>query len=123
MVRHHYVVFEKGDGTSGKFRLKKWLSENPKEVPPGMDTSNNTSYQLRRALVKMGWRLEKLADEVLVIKPNRDGKTDYADDLVTSNEEDDNELIEAEEAEEITFGLERDLQSALRNNIDQLERD
>lgn len=69
----------------------------------------------------IGWRSEKLADEVLVIRPDKDGKTDYADDLVTNNEEDDNELIEAEEAEEVTFGLERDLQLALRSNIDQLE--
>lgn len=121
MAKHHYAVIEKTDGTIGKFRMKQWLAENPAELPPELDPSLNTSYQLRRALAKKGWRLEALADEVLLIRPNKAGKTDYADDILTNGGDEDQELMEAEEAEEVTFGLERDLQLALRNSIDQLE--
>jgi hypothetical protein len=121
MGRPHYVVLEKPDATIGKFRMKQWLRDNPNEIPAGMDASDNTAYQLRRGLTKKGWRLETLADEVHVIKPNKKGDTSYADELLPASPEQDEELVEEEEAEEVTFGLERDLQLALRSSIEQLE--
>jgi hypothetical protein len=121
MGRPHYVVLQKPDGTIDKFRMKQWLRGNPHEIPVGMDASDNTAYQLRRALTKKGWRLETLSDEVHVIKPNSKGETSFADEILPVSPEEDPELMEEEEAEEVTFGLERDMQLALRNNIGQLE--
>jgi RecB family endonuclease NucS len=56
-----------------------------------------------------------------VIKPNSKGETSFADEILPVSPEEDPELMEEEEAEEVTFGLERDMQLALRNNIGQLE--
>jgi len=60
------------------------------------------------------------SDQVLVIKPNDEGDTSFATEVLLESLEDEDE-DEVIEAEEITFGLERDLQLALRTNIDQLE--
>jgi hypothetical protein len=119
MGRPHYVIFQNQEGATEKLRMKQWLRENPAEVPSGMDATDNTAYQLRRALVKNGWRLETLADEVHLIKPNAKGEISYAEEILSADE--DLDSVEEEEAEEVTFGLERDLQTALRSNLEQLE--
>ena len=51
------------------------------------------------------------------------GDTSYADELIDEKESQYDEGVEKdlENADEITFGLERDLQAALRSNIEQLE--
>lgn len=72
---------------------------------------------------KKGWRLRFTQSEVLIIRPNKEGDTSYADDFVEELDDQDVEFMELEEDEEleVTFGLEADLQSALRANIGQLE--
>lgn len=121
MGKPHYVVLQKADGIVEKSRMKQWLRDNPAEIPAGLDATDNTAYQLRRGLVKKGWRLEPLSDEVWIIKPNCQGDTTFADQMVPDPSEEEPDLAEEEEAEEVTFGLERDLQLALRGNIEQLE--
>ena len=121
--KRHLVVLKKADGKAEAHPLKEWLRQNPQYMPAGMDASENTSYQLQRALRKNGWELEELDDRVLVIKPGVDGDTSFANELLGDDGElEENNLDERiGEAEEITFGLERDLQAVLRANIQQLE--
>ena len=123
MVKSHYVLIAGPSGKAATHSLKQWLRENPEENPPGMHPDENTSHELRRGLKKLGWRLQFTPSEVLIIKPDHQGGTSYADELIDAKDEEDFEtpLVNDENASELTFGLERDLQSALRSNIEQLE--
>lgn len=98
--------------------MKAWLRANPGYLPAGIHPNANTSHQLRKALRESGWRQEEQPDRVLLIRPqDKDSELVEALEVEAENDED---LLEAD-AEEITFGLERDLQEALRANIGQLE--
>ena len=122
MAKPHYVVLKKSDGSPEIAPMKSWLRQNPEYVPLGLDATAKTSYQLRRALHKNGWELEELSDRVLLIKPDENDDISFADVLLDNDSDDSgNRSEDVAEAAEITFGLERDLQSALRNNIAQLE--
>jgi hypothetical protein len=122
MPKSHYVVLKKSDGSPEMAPMKSWLRQNPQHVPIGLDASTSTSYQLKRALNKSGWEHEELSDKVLLIKPDENGDISFADDLVENESEGYEEQREdIAEAAEIRFGLERDLQLALRANITQLE--
>jgi hypothetical protein len=114
------VVLE--DGEIKKYPLKSWLRRFPEHNPPGLHPDESTSHQLRRGLKRLGWDLEFTPSEVLIIRPDDSGYTRYADELVDLQDEEDSEDmdIDDEEPQEVTFGLERDLQSALRKNIKQL---
>jgi RecB family endonuclease NucS len=59
-----------------------------------------------------------------LIRPDANGNTAYANELVELQDEKEAEEIGIDEDEsfEITFGLEKDLQAALRSNIEQLEQ-
>lgn len=121
MIKRHLIVVKNKNGTPESHPLKEWLRNNPQDLPEGMDANDDTTYQLKRALKKKGWEIEELLDRVLVIKPDEANDTAYVDELLENSSdigEAEEELIEAEE---ITFGLERDLQAALRKNIEQLE--
>lgn len=115
----HLVVLKGKDGLIERYPMKEWLRRNPQFLPRGMSTAN-TSQQLRRGLQKGGWRLDIGDNEVLLIKTTSEGDASYAEGLAesSSNTAEEDEL---EAAAEITFGLERDLQTALRRNIEQLE--
>ena len=102
--------------------MKQWLRDNPDYLPEEMDPDENTSHELRRALNDIGWGLKMGDDQVLLIKPTENGDTSFADELLGDDSESEESEDEEEiKAEEITFGLERDLQFALRTNIQQLE--
>jgi len=120
MVKQHFVVIKAEDGSPRPYRMKEWLRQNPSFIPEGLDPSD-TSHALRAGLRRKGWILEEKADKVLVIKPDNEGDVEYAE--IINSQDDEDELVEKEliEADEITFGLERDLQNALRSNIAQLE--
>lgn len=119
MVRHHYVALKKPDGQIGLHPMKDWLRANPSYLPAGLHPDANTSHRLRKALRENGWRQVEQPDRVLLIRPE-DRHSDDLLETLDSEAENDEELLETE-AEEITFGLERDLQLALRTNIGQLE--
>jgi hypothetical protein len=115
MTRHHFVAIKQPDGGFQFFRLKPWLRDNPGFVPLGMSPLSNTSHQLRSALQSGGWELKIEPDRVVLFMP------DGAAPGVVVNPSTDSEDDELIQAEEITFGLERDLQKALRANVEQLE--
>jgi hypothetical protein len=120
IVKQHFVVLKSEDGGAQLHRMKEWLRQNPAWIPQGLDPTTDTSHILRAALSRSGWKLDEKADQVLVIKPDDDGSVEYANTL--KNREEDDELTRSElETEELTFGLERDLQKTLRANIAQLE--
>jgi hypothetical protein len=123
MPRTHLVVIKEPNGSISTYPLKQWLRENPDNLPPGMHPDDNTSHELRRGLKKIGWRLQFTPIEVVVIRPDKLGDTSYADELIEEKEDQYGESIEQdfEDVGEITFGLEKDLQAALRSNIEQLE--
>ncbi len=127
-VKKHKVVVRMPDGGAAVYPMKQWLRDHPKDLPIGMDPSGkpsaNSSHELRAALKRNGWTLDMRESEVFVIKPDENGGTSYAQELIGSHADADHDnAIEEEiaEAEEITFGLERDMQLALRKNIQQLE--
>lgn len=122
MPKSHNIVLKQPDGGIKMYPMKQWLRQNPKYLPEGY-VASDTSHELRRALKGEGWRLIEKEDQVLLIMPAEDNDSSYADELLGENLEVDDNLDEEKiiEAEEITFGLERDLQSALRVNIEQLE--
>ena len=107
-MRRYFVIIQRSDGTREKHPLKEWLRQHPNNFPEGYNT-NNTTHSLTRALRRAGWKIEEKLDEVLLIKS-------FDENYVEEISETEDEFIE-----EITFGLERDLQSALRKNIGQLE--
>jgi RecB family endonuclease NucS len=123
MRRSHMVILLEDDKIE-KYPLKQWLRKNPKFNPPGLHPDDNTSHQLRKGLKSQGWKLEFTPNEVLLIRPDTNGNTAYADELVEfQDEEEAEELgIDEDESFEVTFGLEKDLQAALRCNIEQLEQ-
>jgi len=119
MIQKHYVVLEGQDGHSEKRPMKQWLRNHP-EVLPDMDPDHTTSHELRRALKSIGSGLEETPGEILMISPDFTGEIK---DLLEPESPSPavNEEEEIEKAQEITFGLERDLQLALRSHIEQLE--
>ncbi len=122
MGKQHNVVVQNHDGGIGVYRMKQWLRENPRYVPEGMDPDKDISHVLRRGLQSGGWRQVEKEDQILVIRPTEEGSFAYADEFLDSyNDNDENLEREVEKASEITFGLERDLQVAIRSNIEQLE--
>ena len=119
MVKRHYVISIR-DGDSPELDLMKdWLRRNLELLPAGTDPTHTTSHRLRGMLRKQGWRMEEQADRMVLIEPDPSGRFEYAIDLLEL--EDDVDLENDSDSEEITFGLERDLQSALRGDITQLE--
>ena len=106
--KSHFVILKKSDGNMEKYPLKQWLRQHPGYIKKDFSV-DSTTHDLRRALQQDGWKLEIKENEVLLIKPSSENDT-YE---ITNTEE---EIVE-----EITFGLERDMQLALRANIGQLE--
>jgi len=123
MSKSHYVVIPSDDGEPNRYPLKQWLRENLYENPPGMHPDDSTSHELRRGLKKLGWKIEFAPTEVLILKPDSARSFSYANGLLDTLEATDPIEVSDldEENVELTFGLERDLQRALRANISQLE--
>lgn len=118
--RKNFIVSKNPDGAPALIPMRTWLQQNPDRNPTGMDHLSR-AYRLKGAFRKNGWEVKEFADRFLIIAPDENGDTSFADDLIDDeliDEEQDDDFVEAAE---ITFGLERDLQSALRANISQLE--
>jgi RecB family endonuclease NucS len=112
LQKRHFIILKKPDGTTEKHPMKQWLRQHPEYLPKGLSATSNTSHELRGALKRArGAELQETEDEVLVILKLGENDVDF------------NEITDVEEEvnEEITFGLERDMQKALRANIGQLE--
>lgn len=124
MPKEHWVIVKDQDGAAVPYRMKEWLRQHPDHVPVGLDATSSTSHELRRGLRHNGWIMQEQDNKVLLIRPDENDDVAYANGIelagTDTEDEGDNEK-EILEAEEITFGLERDMQKALRANIAQLE--
>lgn len=123
MSLKNYVVYLGSNGAVEKHRLKAWIRNHPEELSAGLDPNNMTAPQMWSNLQRLGWKVNAYDSVRFIIKKDASSKYDYASTLIDSlvADDDDEEVDEIEEAEEITFGLERDLQNALRRNIEQIE--
>jgi hypothetical protein len=119
MIKHHFAITKNPDGTPNISPLREWFRVNAKDIQGASDFENSTSHEIRRFLKKKGWEMEESTTRVLMIRPDEKGDISYADTLF--DDEDDTQEDELAEAQEVTFGLERDMQAALRANIAQLE--
>jgi hypothetical protein len=119
--RHNFFIIYKNDTDEVKrLPLKEGIRQNLHFLLGYIVDSSTTTHQLSRALQINGWRRVNLSDQVLLIRPDIDGNISFADEYFEDDIESDEKIIE--QAADITFGLERDLQRALRNNnIEQIE--
>jgi RecB family endonuclease NucS len=121
MRQRHYAIIKGENGEAKHFPLKSWVRQNLTTLPEGIYSDGDTSHILRRNLKNIGWRKESTENEIFIIKPDENGKFDYADSLINMIDQEEIETL-AEESNEITFRLEEDLQNALRKNILGLEK-
>lgn len=117
----HYAIIQSDTGEALQFPLKRWVRQNLNLLPQGFN-SQGTSHQLRGRLAQIGWDINITENAVYIIQPDNEGHFQYAEAFVNDIvENDEEEIAETEEAYEVTFSLERDLQAALRQNIAALE--
>jgi len=103
-----YVPNEKG--ALEVYPMKKWLQQNPTQVPEGLDGFESHSHQLRRGLEKVGWSIRESAGEVKLIMPD------------SSDQSTINEVLGDEETGENcpphpSFAYERHLRDFLASNL------
>ena len=121
-MAHHYIVRKTENGEPQQYALKNWIRLNLDNLPLGFDPDNQTTSQLKGRLRQLQWQTRQTVNEVFMICPDENGSFDYADSLIENiREEEEQNLTENDEANELTFSLEKDLQAALRKNIESLE--
>jgi len=122
--KSHYAIIPSENGQALQFPLKQWVRQNLDKLPEGFYEEDDTSHMMRRKLRQLGWKMNETDNAVFVIQPDKNNKFDYAVNFVEEiiEEEEETDLENTEEAIEITFSLERDLQVALRRNIESLEK-
>lgn len=122
MHQKHFVVIKDDSGKPAIFPLKAWCRENTDKI--NFEPHGSTHF-FRSNLIKEGWIRRDAVDTVYLIKPDESGDITYSELYIADIEETarEAEIQYDEEAEEMTFSLERDLQDALRTNISQLEPD
>ncbi|MBI1878718.1 MAG: DUF91 domain-containing protein [Chloroflexi bacterium] len=111
-MRRFNVVIPKEDGGVEVYPMKEWLRQHPDNIPPGMDTKENTSHQLRDNLERMGWRIQETDTEVRLIQP---GTSDSLVEIDTILGGSDDETEEEDVAP--VFTLEYQLRDFLAENI------
>jgi hypothetical protein len=119
----HYALVKGDNGEPTQHLFKPWVRQNIQTLPEGINPDIQTSHTVRRMLIHIGWRLEISDNEVFVIRPDENGSFAYATEFISDidTEVQATESI-TEEAIEITFSLEKDMQAALRLNIETLEK-
>jgi len=117
----HYVIIPNELGEANQFPLKSWVIENQNQFPH-LFGENDTTHQMRNSLIGLGWVPEIGINNYFLIKPDNNGNIGYADNYIheidVEIDENDDEM---EDAQELSFGLERDMQRALRLNIQIIE--
>lgn len=119
----HYAIVKGSNGEPAQHPFKHWVRQNINSLPNGLNPEGKTTSQLRRFLINHGWRFEAFDSHAFVIQSDENGSFEYVNDFL-SELDIETETAESivEEASEITFGLEKDLQAALRQNIETLEK-
>lgn len=120
MARHFTIVKENNQAV--RYPFKEWVRQNMTDW--GADfLARATTSQFKGRFNQMKWPIVPGFDSVFVIRPDENGSTEYASTLLREVDAEIEEHEDAiEEAEEMTFGLERDMQNALRKNIQSLEK-
>lgn len=119
----HFAIIKAPNGQATQFPLKTYIRQN-RNLYPTLDPDVKTTGYIRRQLIKQGWRKETSDDEVFLIQPDDQGDIEYATSLIDiiTDEADDTDDT-SDDLTEISFGLEKDLQAALRKNITSLGAD
>lgn len=114
--KSHFVLLPREDGSVVMHPMKEWLRSNPEVVPDGLDPTASTSHQLRAALKKSGWTLQETESEFRLIAPGAKVESNTA--LREMLEEtDSNEVAEAPDVDDASFGMESQLRDFLAQNL------
>lgn len=120
-MARHFAIVGNENGEAVLFPFKAWVRNNRNQLPPDFP-ERGTTRQWKYKLLGLGWVERAGVDTVYVIRPDANGSIAYTDTYVEDlNVELEEEEDAEEEAQEMTFGLERDLQQAIRRNIHTLE--
>lgn len=116
-MQKHNVVIPKGDGGAEVYPMKQWLRDHPEHLPPGVETANSTSHQLRSILRKQGWTMMESPNEISLIPPGA-----HASDVenILGQAEGDSEAA-AQYDDEIAFSLEYQLRDFIASNISAID--
>ena len=118
----YFAIVANENGEAVRTPLFPWFRQNQQLFPEGFLKQGDNTQALRRKLVASGWKESIGTETAFIIKPNANGSIDYAQNYVEDlNIEVEEHEDTYEEAQEITFGLEKDLQQALRRNIQSIE--
>jgi hypothetical protein len=119
MVKY-YAIEANANGEAIITPLLSWFRQNKQNFPEGKQSDN--THALFRKLIKKGWK-DKIGNETAyIISPDNNRGFDYAQNCIKELDiEADKNEDTYEEAQEMTFGLESQMQAALRINIQQLE--
>lgn len=117
----YFAIVANENGEAIRHPFKSWVRENMRELPADL-LRDGTTHNFKRSLLRLGWVESAGTDTVFMIKPDANDSVEYANNFVEvlDTELEENE-DEAEEAQDLSFGLEKDLQQALRRNIQFLE--
>jgi hypothetical protein len=119
----HFAIIKLDNGQAEQFPLKGYVRQN-RNLFPNLDPDTKTTGHIRRNLINQGWVKQTIDDEVFLIRPDELNDIEYATSLIEIiNEEIENSEDLVDELTEISFGLEKDLQTALRKNIISLGAD
>lgn len=69
MVLKHVIIVANGENGLDEHPLKEWLRSHPEHLPQGMNTTDNTSHELRAGLKKLGWKMEQTDTQVRLLMP------------------------------------------------------
>ena len=117
----HYAIVANENGVAIQTPLKAWVRANVDQLPANFPVEGTTQAH-KHGLIRNGWIEIPGIGSVFIIKPDINGSVQYAndfEDLIEMEVEENEDEVEA--AQELTFGLEKDLQKALRKNIQSLE--
>ncbi len=118
----YYAIVANDNGEATQTPFKAWVRANIAQLPVDFPREG-TTHKFKRPLIQLGWVERDGIDTVFMIKPDTNGSIEYANNYVeVLNTEVEENNDEAEEAQELTFGLEKDLQRVLRRNIQTLEQ-
>lgn len=119
-MARYFAIVANENGEATQYPFKAWVRNNMEQLPDDFPR-DGTTHVSKRALIRLGWIERAGTDTVFMIKPNASGSTEYANNYIELLETEVEENEDEEEAQDLTFGLEKDLQMALRRNIQTLE--
>ena len=120
MAKHYAIVKNKLNEVI-QSPLKNWVRQNLEQLRGDFDPENQTTSQIRSRLIKLNWKLRNSNGEVFLIRPDENNDIQFAEEIIAEIQDDENDNIDNEDSNDLTFSLEKDLQSALRLNIEIIE--